>query len=130
MFHKPFSTSDSQTPLESTLKEQPSVDSNSWKFEGSSSTRMDGFSSSHDSKPEQPFARSQLGTVKKNLQGPPKNGNCKIMTTLFLSQKFDNLLMNCVNFEPPVSNRWLCTLHLDSTKISYFYTKTYVPFQF
>lgn len=52
----------------SSVKEQGSTDSNPWRFEGSSSNN------SQDSKPDQPFARSQLGTVKKLATGPVKNG--------------------------------------------------------
>lgn len=51
----------------SSLKEQGSADSNPWRLEGSSTNN------SQDSKPDQPFARSQLGTVKKMTSAPVKN---------------------------------------------------------
>ncbi|XP_053402304.1 uncharacterized protein LOC123548511 isoform X2 [Mercenaria mercenaria] len=51
----------------SSLKEQGLADSNAWRSDGSSNNN------SQDSKPDQPFARSQLGTVKKVGTGPIKN---------------------------------------------------------
>lgn len=60
----------------SSVKEQGSTDSNPWKLEGSSSYN------SQDSKPDPPFARSQLGTVKKMATGPVKNGMSYIIISI------------------------------------------------
>ena len=61
------------------LKGLSSLDSNNWQQEGSSSN-------SQDSKRDHPFARSQLGTVKKasGVASKPIGGNDHCYLTLFM----------------------------------------------
>lgn len=67
----------SSQKLNNTSQKLEGSSGSSHRFDGSCN-RLEGSSSAgHDSKPDQPFARSQLSTVKKNTTAPVRHGKCR-----------------------------------------------------